>query len=128
MKQPEEMFDIDKQEIFDVNKLVLSIDTYKKNPRDVKALWALHYYYKNGWCDVIKDPDKTIACLKIAAKHGHAGASYELIRYSSKFNDEDSISLVRLYTNNEHIQKCFDKSDECNDPPLDFGTFFQKNQ
>ena len=55
--------------------------------------------------------------MKIAAQQGHAGASYKLATYYSTQNDLRHIELIYNYISEEHIQKCIDNTDECNDPP-----------
>ena len=105
------------KQIFDNDKLGQSIATYKQNQRDAKALWALHYYYKYGWCDTPINSEKTLACLERAALEGHAGASYKLAEYFSNLDDAKSLILAKKYISKTHVQLCNDKADNCNDEP-----------
>jgi TPR repeat protein len=105
------------KQIFDNDKLGHSITAYKQNQRDAKALWALHYYYKYGWCETVINPEKALACLERAALEGHAGASYKLAEYFLDLNDEKSLILAKKYISKTQIQLCKDKTDDCNDEP-----------
>ena len=105
------------QQLFDRAKLRLSLDQCYRNPYNPKSNWALHYYYERGFLEVTVDLEKRLACLKIAAQQGHAGASYKLANYYSTQNDPKYIELIYYYIREEHIQKCIDSTDECNDPP-----------
>lgn len=105
------------QEMFDNSKLSKALALYKKNSQDPKAVWAMHYYYENGWCGVIVDKNKANTCLKIAASQGHAGASYKLVKFMFAQDGLDTDELVYKYTSKSHIQKCIDKIDEYDDPP-----------
>lgn len=112
------------QEMFDNSKLSKALALYKKNSQDPKAVWIMHYYYENGWCDITVDKSKANTCLKIAASQGHAGASYKLL-VNCMFTQDglDAAELVCKYTSKDHIQKCIDKIDEYDDPP-----YYQQQQ
>ena len=105
------------KQIFDNDKLAQSVATHKQNPKNAKALWALHYYCEYGWCNVEINHDKVLACLEWAAQAGHAGASYKLAEYFSKLDDTKSLNFTKHYTCKAQIQLCKDKTDDCNDEP-----------
>ena len=107
----------DLQQIFNKDKLAQSVAAYKQDKKNAKALWALHYYYEQGWCNVAINRDKAIIFLEAAAQEGHAGASYKLANYFLSFDEKESLNLAKRYISQPHIQFCMDKFDYCNDEP-----------
>ena len=94
------------EQLFNIDKLRLAIELFNDNNKDVKALWILHYYYRNGFCGVKIDHNKAIACLKIPADAGHAGACCELIEHFLQINDEASLDLAKKYVFENNIDRC----------------------
>lgn len=105
------------QQLFDRAKLRLTLDQCYQNTQNPKANWALHYYYELGLVEVTVDLEKRLTCLEIAAQQGHAGASYKLALYFSTQKDLRHMEVIYNYISEEHIQKCIDNTDECNDLP-----------
>jgi len=105
------------KQMFNKDKLAQYVVAYEQNKKNARALWALHYCYEQGWCNVTINRDKAIIFLEAAAQEGHAGASYKLAKHFSSFDDADSLSLLKHYISKTHIQMCIDKTDDCNDEP-----------
>ena len=40
------------KQIFNEDKLAQYVVAYEQNKKNARALWALHYCYEQGWCNV----------------------------------------------------------------------------